>query len=127
MADCKAFLDAFKDNPVDLGLELTERELLVADETTAQMFAELRKLGVLISIDDFGTGHSSLTYLQQFQVDALKIDRSFVEMIGTDALSSHIVENVIDLAKRLELILIAEGVEKQSQADYLRARHVDRC
>ncbi len=125
LADCKAFLDAFKDNPVDLGLELTERELLVADETTAQMFAELRKLGVLISIDDFGTGHSSLTYLQQFQVDALKIDRSFVEMIGTDALSSHIVENVIDLAKRLELILIAEGVEKQSQADYLRARHVD--
>ncbi|MFB2829405.1 EAL domain-containing protein [Aeromonas jandaei] len=89
------------------------------------MFAELRKLGVLISIDDFGTGHSSLTYLQQFQVDAIKIDRSFVEMIGTDALSSHIVENVIDLAKRLELILIAEGVEKQPQADYLRARHVD--
>ncbi|WP_033136786.1 EAL domain-containing protein [Aeromonas finlandensis] len=125
LADCKAFLHAFKDNPVDLGLELTERELLVADETTAQMFSELRKLGVLISIDDFGTGHSSLTYLQQFQVDALKIDRSFVEMIGTDALSSHIVENVIDLAKRLELILIAEGVEKQSQADYLRARHVD--
>ncbi|WP_042012774.1 EAL domain-containing protein [Aeromonas fluvialis] len=125
LADCKAFLDAFKDNPVDLGLELTERELLVADETTAQMFAELRKLGVLISIDDFGTGHSSLAYLQQFQVDALKIDRSFVEMIGTDALSSHIVENVIDLAKRLELILIAEGVEKQSQADYLQARHVD--
>lgn len=125
LADCKAFLDAFKENPVDLGLELTERELLVADETTARMFAELRKLGVLISIDDFGTGHSSLTYLQQFQVDAIKIDRSFVEMIGTDALSSHIVENVIDLAKRLELILIAEGVEKQSQADYLRDRHVD--
>ncbi|MFQ2125563.1 EAL domain-containing protein [Aeromonas jandaei] len=125
LVDCKAFLDAFKENPVDLGLELTERELLVADETTARMFAELRKLGVLISIDDFGTGHSSLTYLQQFQVDAIKIDRSFVEMIGTDALSSHIVENVIDLAKRLELILIAEGVEKQSQADYLRDRHVD--
>jgi len=125
LADCKAFLQAFKANPVDLGLELTERELLVADETTAKMFAELRKLGVMISIDDFGTGHSSLTYLQQFQVDALKIDRSFVEMIGTDALSSHIVENVIDLAKRLDLILIAEGVEKPSQAEYLRTRQVD--
>ncbi|MGL5498035.1 MAG: EAL domain-containing protein, partial [Aeromonas sobria] len=125
VADCRAFLDAFKDNPVDLGLELTERELIVADEVTDQLFAELHQLGVLIAIDDFGTGHSSLTYLQQFQVDALKIDQSFVGMIGTDALSSHIVENVIDLALRLELLLVAEGVETQAQADYLRARNVD--
>lgn len=125
VADCRAFLHAFKDNPVDLGLELTERELIVADEVTDQLFAELHQLGVLIAIDDFGTGHSSLTYLQQFQVDALKIDQSFVGMIGTDALSSHIVDNVIDLASRLELILIAEGVENRAQADYLRARHVD--
>lgn len=125
VADCRAFLDAFKDNPVDLGLELTERELIVADEVTDQLFAELHQLGVLIAIDDFGTGHSSLTYLQQFQVDALKIDQSFVGMIGTDALSSHIVENVIDLAIRLELLLVAEGVETQAQADYLRARNVD--
>ncbi|WP_068978093.1 EAL domain-containing protein [Aeromonas sp. EERV15] len=125
VADCRAFLDAFKDNPVDLGLELTERELIVADEVTDQLFAELHQLGVLIAIDDFGTGHSSLTYLQKFQVDALKIDQSFVGMIGTDALSSHIVENVIDLASRLELILIAEGVENKTQADYLRSRNVD--
>ncbi|MCF5765380.1 cyclic diguanylate phosphodiesterase [Aeromonas veronii] len=125
VTDCRAFINAFKDNPVKLVLELTERELIVTDETTDKLFAELRQLGVMIAIDDFGTGHSSLTYLQQFQVDALKIDQSFVGMIGSDALSSHIVENVIDLATRLGLKLVAEGVETQVQSDYLRTRHVD--
>jgi len=125
VTDCRAFINAFKDNPVKLVLELTERELIVADAVTDQLFAELHQLGVMIAIDDFGTGHSSLTYLQQFQVDFLKIDQSFVGMIGSDALSSHIVENVIDLATRLGLQLVAEGVENQVQADYLRARHVD--
>jgi EAL domain-containing protein (putative c-di-GMP-specific phosphodiesterase class I) len=96
----------------------------VADETTDRLFAELHALGVFIAIDDFGTGHSSLTYLQTFQVDFLKIDQSFVGMIGSDALSSHIVENVIDLATRLGLQLVAEGVENQVQADYLKAREV---
>ncbi|MFB2864280.1 EAL domain-containing protein [Aeromonas sp. MdU4] len=125
VADCRDFINAFRKKPIQLVLELTERELIVADEVTDRLFAELRQLGVKIAIDDFGTGHSSLTYLQQFQIDALKIDQSFVGMIGTDALSSHIVENVIDLAIRLELQLVAEGVENQVQADYLRARHVD--
>ncbi|XEI31999.1 cyclic diguanylate phosphodiesterase [Aeromonas veronii] len=125
VADCRAFIDAFRDNPIKLVLELTERELIVADEMTDQLFAELQQLGVFIAIDDFGTGHSSLTYLQQFKVDFLKIDQSFVGMIGSDALSSHIVENVIDLATRLGLKLVAEGVENQVQADYLQARHVD--
>ncbi|WP_421192379.1 EAL domain-containing protein [Aeromonas jandaei] len=125
VADCRAFIEAFRDNPIKLVLELTERELIVADEMTDRLFAELQQLGVFIAIDDFGTGHSSLTYLQQFKVDFLKIDQSFVGMIGSDALSSHIVENVIDLATRLGLQLVAEGVENQVQADYLRARHVD--
>ncbi|HDZ8857279.1 TPA: cyclic diguanylate phosphodiesterase [Aeromonas dhakensis] len=122
--DCRQFINAFRENPVKLVLELTERELIVADETTDRLFAELHQLGVFIAIDDFGTGHSSLTYLQQFQVDFLKIDQSFVGMIGSDALSSHIVENVIDLATRLGLQLVAEGVENEVQAAYLRARQV---
>ena len=123
--DCRDFINAFKANPIKLVLELTERELIVADETTDRLFAELHQLGVFIAIDDFGTGHSSLTYLQQFQVDFLKIDQSFVGMIGSDALSSHIVENVIDLATRLGLLLVAEGVENQVQADYLKERQVN--
>ncbi|MGL5453125.1 MAG: EAL domain-containing protein [Aeromonas sp.] len=125
VADCRDFLAAFKGQPVKLVLELTERELIVANAITDQLFAQLHQLGVTIAIDDFGTGHSSLAYLQQFQVDCLKIDQSFVGMIGTDALSSHIVENVIDLASRLGLQLVAEGVETQVQADYLQARQVD--
>jgi c-di-GMP phosphodiesterase len=122
--DCRDFINAFRENPIKLVLELTERELIVADEVTDRLFAELHQLGVFIAIDDFGTGHSSLTYLQAFQVDFLKIDKSFVGMIGSDALSSHIVENVIDLATRLELQLVAEGVENEVQAAYLRARQV---
>ncbi|MCH7373384.1 EAL domain-containing protein [Aeromonas sp. MR16] len=122
--DCRDFIEAFEANPIKLVLELTERELIVADETTDRLFAELHALGVFIAIDDFGTGHSSLAYLQAFQVDFLKIDKSFVGMIGSDALSSHIVENVIDLATRLGLQLVAEGVETEVQAVYLRARNV---
>lgn len=122
--DCRDFINAFRENPIKLVLELTERELIVADETTDRLFAELHALGVFIAIDDFGTGHSSLAYLQDFQVDFLKIDQSFVGMIGSDALSSHIVENVIDLATRLELQLVAEGVENEVQAAYLRAHNV---
>ena len=123
--DCRAFLGAFKDNPVKLVLELTERELIEVTEVTDRLFAELHDLGVFIAIDDFGTGHSSLTYLQKFQVDFLKIDQSFVAMIGSDALSCHIVDNVIDLATRLGLMMVAEGVENRVQADYLKARSVD--
>jgi c-di-GMP phosphodiesterase len=123
--DCRAFLKAFEANPIKLVLELTERELIEPNAMTDSLFAELHNLGVFIAIDDFGTGHSSLTYLQKFQVDFLKIDQSFVAMIGSDALSSHIVDNVIDLATRLGLMLVAEGVETRIQADYLKAHGVD--
>lgn len=123
--DCREFIEVFNDNPIKLVLELTERELLIADEVSDRLFAELRELGVFIGIDDFGTGHSSLTYLQQFRVDFLKIDQSFVGMIGSDALSGHIVDSVIDLATRLDLMTVAEGVETEAQAAYLRDRKVD--
>lgn len=117
--DCKAFIDAFKANPINLVLELTERELIEQSETTHRLFNALRQMGVLIAMDDFGTGHSSLAYLQKFHIDILKIDQSFISRIGTDALAGHIVDNVIDLAKRLQMVIVAEGVETQTQVDYL--------
>ena len=123
--DCRSFIQAFGGNKINITLELTERKLIVADEITDRLFAELHALGVFIAIDDFGTGHSSLTYLQNFKVDFLKIDQSFVGMIGSDALSSHIVGNVIDLATRLGLQTIAEGVENETQVRYLQAHNVD--
>lgn len=122
--DCRVFIQAFRDNPVKLILELTERELLISDGTTERLVAELHKLGVLIAIDDFGTGNSSLKYLQSFKVDVLKIDKSFVSNIGIDSHSIHIIDNIIDLASRLHLRTVAEGVENEVQAAYLKARNV---
>jgi sensor c-di-GMP phosphodiesterase-like protein len=89
------------------------------------LFEALRQLGVLIAIDDFGTGHSSLAYLRQFNVDYLKIDQSFVAMIGADALSGHILDSIIELSGKLDLGIDAEGIETAEQRDYLAQRGVD--
>lgn len=119
---CRDFLSRFKPGKVVLVLELTERELLVADPHTLELFKQLDALGVQLAMDDFGTGHSSLVYLQQFHMDFLKIDQSFIGRIGTESLSEHIVDNVIDLGSRLGLALVAEGVETRQQADYLKGK-----
>jgi len=110
---------------VILVLELTERELIEPTATTHQLFAALHELGVMIAIDDFGTGHSSLGYLRQFNVDYLKIDQSFVAMIGADALSLHILDSIIELSAKLDLGIVAEGIETAEQRDYLAAKGVD--
>lgn len=124
LAECRAFLAHFVPGRVLLVLELTERELLVTNPQTLSLFRQLDEMGVRLAIDDFGTGHSSLHYLQQFHVDYLKIDRSFIGRIGTESLSEHIVDNVIDLGRRLRLSLVAEGVETEQQAAYLRGKGV---
>ncbi|MBC3268949.1 EAL domain-containing protein [Pseudomonas sp. SWRI81] len=123
--DCREFLDAFVAGSVSLVLELTERELIEPTDITRQLFEQLHLLGVKIAIDDFGTGHSSLGYLRKFNVDFLKIDQSFVAMIGIDALSRHILDTIIELSAKLDLGIVAEGVETQAQADYLTAHHVN--
>ncbi|MBF8003358.1 EAL domain-containing protein [Pseudomonas brenneri] len=123
--DCREFLAAFKPGQVLLTLELTERELIEPTDVTRQLFQALHELGVLIAIDDFGTGHSSLGYLRNFNVDYLKIDQSFVAMIGVDALSRHILDSIIELSGKLDLGIVAEGVETQEQCDYLAAQGVD--
>lgn len=125
LGECRSFLNHFSPGRIVLVLELTERELLVANAHTLALFRGLDEMGVKLAIDDFGTGHSSLTYLQQFRVDYLKIDRSFIGRIGTESLSEHIVDNVIDLGTRLGLALVAEGVETEAQADYLWSKGVD--
>lgn len=122
--DCREFLEQFPKGHVQLVLELTERELIVPTAQTLERLAAVRALGVKIALDDFGTGHSSLAYLQQFQVDYLKIDQRFVAMIDTEALSRHIVDSVIALCAKLGLDVVAEGVETAAQHAYLASHGV---
>ncbi|MDH5425771.1 MAG: EAL domain-containing protein [Gammaproteobacteria bacterium] len=98
-----------------LELEVTESALMESVEYSIEMMAELSRKGVRWSLDDFGTGYSSLNYLRDFPVHVLKIDQSFVREITINPEDSAIVETIIDLAHRLHLTVIAEGVENQEQ------------
>ena len=123
--DCQTFLQHFPPGRVVLTLELTERKLIEPTPVTLELFEKLHAMGVMIALDDFGTGQSSLNYLRQFKVDYLKIDQSFVAMIGGDALSQHILDTIIELSAKLGLGIVAEGVESDVQRDYLACHDVD--
>jgi diguanylate cyclase (GGDEF)-like protein/PAS domain S-box-containing protein len=100
-------------NPHSLELELTESIMMHNVESTLQTVQSLKALGLQLSIDDFGTGYSSLAYLKRFAVDKLKIDQSFIRDIIQDQEDAIIVKAIIQMAKSLNLITIAEGVENQ--------------
>ncbi len=111
-------------NPVpQLVVELTERDSL--PEVDQRVVTHLHKIGVKLAIDDFGTGHSSLSYLKTLSPDVLKIDKVFTASIGTDAINATVTDMVISLAQRLNIGLVAEGVETAEQAVYLREKGVD--
>nr|WP_256489395.1 EAL domain-containing protein [Pleionea sp. CnH1-48] len=106
--------------PTDsLNVELTETALMSDPDVAIQEIARIHDLGVDISVDDFGTGYSSLNYLRQLSINCLKIDKSFVDKIGASKSDESIIEAIINLASALSLQVIAEGVESQSQADFL--------
>ena len=105
-------------------LELTERALIATDSART-MIDRLRKRGHRIAVDDFGTGYSSLAYLSDFELDLIKIDRQFVQSIGTEAATSQVVTHVIEMARSLGLRTVAEGVETEAQRDWLKAQGVD--
>jgi diguanylate cyclase (GGDEF)-like protein/PAS domain S-box-containing protein len=111
--------------PKYLHLEITEGVVLQDIERTVEILSDLRKMGVQISIDDFGTGYSSLSYLKRLPADSVKIDRSFVSDLDTDANDAAIATAIIAMAHSIGLKVIAEGVETEEQLAFLRQRRCD--
>jgi diguanylate cyclase (GGDEF)-like protein/PAS domain S-box-containing protein len=106
--------------PRNLVLEITESVLLEDDRATLDQLRALKALGVRIALDDFGTGYASLSYLPKFPFDAIKIDRSFVQGAETDAGHRAVIRATLQLAKDLDMTVVAEGVETEEQAAMLR-------
>ncbi|MEW6373376.1 MAG: EAL domain-containing protein [Pseudomonadota bacterium] len=118
-----ASLEASGLRPVNLIVEITERGLLDVHRAR-EITQRLQGRGIEIAIDDFGTGYSSLSYLESLRLDFLKIDRSFIESIGSGAPISLVVPHIIEIAHTLSMKIIAEGVENEAQHAYLVSRGV---
>jgi EAL domain-containing protein (putative c-di-GMP-specific phosphodiesterase class I) len=110
-----------------LELEITESVLMDDVEMSEEMLGRLNELGVRLAVDDFGTGYSSMSYLRRFPVDLLKVDREFVDGLGTDPSDSAIVTAIVTLAHTLGLEAVAEGVETPEQLAELRALGCDKA
>jgi len=108
--------------PSCLELEITESLAMQTAEATLELLRRLKALGVSLSIDDFGTGHSSLAYLKRFPIDRLKIDQSFVREMVSDPNDAAIVATVLLMSRSLGLEVVAEGVEREDQLAFLRER-----
>lgn len=107
----------------DLCLELTESVFMEDVDYFERTLANLKKVGVRLSIDDLGTGYSSLSYLKRFPVDAVKVDRAFVDGLGTDPNDSALVAAILAMAEALGLEVTAEGVETHDQLANLQRLH----
>jgi diguanylate cyclase (GGDEF)-like protein/PAS domain S-box-containing protein len=107
-------------DPALVSLELTETMLMEQSATALSTLQQLKEMGVRLVLDDFGTGYSSLSYLKRFPIDALKIDREFIDGLGSEAEDTAIVTAVLSMAEALGLDVIAEGVETPTQLAWLR-------
>jgi diguanylate cyclase (GGDEF)-like protein len=120
--------DALSDSELDadaLTIEITETTLMRNVEETARRLTAIKELGVRIAIDDFGTGYSSLAHLQQFPVDALKIDRSFISRLTESSEGETLMHTLVQLGKALSIETLAEGIEQQQELSLLQAEHCD--
>ncbi len=108
-----------------VGVELTESLMLDDSETTIKIMRALKRLGVSLSLDDFGTGWSSLSYLRRFPIDRIKIDRSFLRDIASEPTAEAVVRSIINLGRDLGLACVAEGVETSEQLNYFRKQNCE--
>lgn len=111
-------LQETKLDPRFLELELTESQTLDDSDATINIMLALKRLGVSLSLDDFGTGWSSLSYLRRFPIDRIKIDRSFVKDLHSQPAAEEVVKTILTLSRNLGIVCIAEGVETREQQDY---------
>lgn len=111
--------------PHHIKLEITESLLMENSNLTLKLFEQLKSIGFRLSLDDFGTGYSSLSYLHRFSINTLKIDRSFINVMTPGESSFEIVRTITSLARSLRMDVVAEGVETQEQAEYLRSLSCD--
>jgi diguanylate cyclase (GGDEF)-like protein len=125
VADIAGILAAAGLTPCDLELEITESTVMQNPEQAVALMDELRQLGVRLTMDDFGIGHSSIGCLKQFPIDSLKLDRTFVRDLPHDINDVAITRAVIAMAHTLHIGVVAEGVEEQAQLDFLRAEGCD--
>jgi diguanylate cyclase (GGDEF)-like protein/PAS domain S-box-containing protein len=112
-------------DPASLVVEITEQIFMQDSDHVLVNLQELKEVGVRLAIDDFGTGYSSLSYLQRFPVDYLKIDKSFVDDVGTDGTKPALARAVIEIAHSLELLVVAEGIERADQLRQLQEMGCD--
>ena len=104
-----------------LHIEVTESSLIQRHDNVKKQLNALKALGVHLALDDFGTGYASLSYLQEYPFDFIKIDKSFISKINTDRTQYAIVKAILDLAKALNMQVVAEGIETEQQRDLLLA------
>ncbi len=122
VASIEEILGEYKISPEALEIEVTESMIMGYEGSITNTLKQIRQMGIWISIDDFGTGYSSLNYLRRFPVHTLKIDKSFIQDMSNSAYdSTALVSTIITLAHSLNMTVIAEGVETQSQLDQLKA------
>jgi diguanylate cyclase (GGDEF)-like protein len=124
--DARQWLQELKErHGVALTVEITERVLLDKTSNVSAVLEQLDQSGVSIAIDDFGTGYSGLSYFSRFPVSSVKIDRSFVSNLDAKQTETALVETILLMAGKLGVMVVAEGVETGSQADFLRLKHCD--
>ncbi|WP_010167727.1 putative bifunctional diguanylate cyclase/phosphodiesterase [Candidatus Epulonipiscium viviparus] len=121
--ELREIVERTKVNTKQLHIEITETILMKDIKTNTAKIRKLQDMGIIIALDDFGTGYSSLTYLKQLPIDVLKIEKSFVDDIGTGR--KNLVGPIINLGHELDLEVVAEGVEEREQLDYLLSYNCD--
>jgi len=125
LADVQEALDDAGLPPELLELEVTESVLLDGAEQAITLINELKAMGIRVALDDFGTGFSSLSYLRDLPIHKVKLDRAFIQDIGTNRSNAAIVQGIITMAHHLDLVVVAEGIEEREQQQDLIRRNCD--